>query len=1458
MSLTCSFRDFANQIKYHLVGAKRRASSTHDCHTNSTSTKDRNSRAMHHHMKVTHRDDMRTLQGSEIVNKPPSIAMQCDCRTQRPVCSSSLTSITVDMNSNHSNNSNNNHIAINSSDHTTQPDRRNREVNQSPHRKPCHMSHRRSRDTCRPNQLTTSTAEVVSPQLVRSESSRADSRMHHGSHMDPQMMTSPTTPTKNICRNNENPCGPTERICNTSMVVLSFSPSQVQYPSQLTHHYNTNSFVASASNLPRNGDFIMSSQFLAPPAEFNTRSTLSLVPDLSVPHGEVHSGSLGATTHTCFHFHQLHQPKSRSRKLINPIWNASEPSQNQSNLSRMTMSYSGLTTVPLSEDTYHKMTASQELSQLHVERNIQRRKMCSDVINCTQSSNSSYSQTIIPSDSNTLTESEQTNRCSQQRQPKCSLETFQIITMPNTSTAGSSRFSKPQPACPEITKIPSDSSEPPPPVLPTRTTSLLPRASNCRAFEMDGSLYENRRLRHAMDKSVKSRPKRSNSSGHDNGGPSIVNSTSCSHVQSINHPFSVHTRSQSDVTIAKLRCYVNTCDVLPNQESAAAADASQSNTPRIEPGLVNRENRSTEAVQASGQPGLLSDEPPYCPRPLVLADRASQASEESLRASPKNQTSTEPLTQTLPVTRLLTGTIQNNAIVPNSLSCGVLDQSIPMNHASRLLGRMSDKLRDGRLADVILLAGQESRDVCSPTSNHENAAVDGTDPPRSQDKSIDEVSPMVKIPAHRVILAAASDYFAAMFGNEVKEASETEIWIRNVEPHALQTLINYIYTGHLDLREDTVEDILEAACFLQIVEASQACERYLIKRLHASNCLGMSRLGDQHGCHLLRRKARKYALEHFTEVAQQPDFLNLSFDELTELLQSDHLHVPNEATVFASCLRWFRNATNHGVNESAGPMAPGAGLGSLLTRLLRFVRLQQLPARLLAEVLDKEPLFHRDVDAIRMLVSALRSHLAPESVSQDWPQLTYAENESLNCNSIHGGSHSVYQQPAPPDPPPVQRNRAAHGVCGEYSTADCTNSAVQRELTMMRQTPRPSTIGRLWALGGKTMVTTRALQEILEYDPYWNTWRFVGRLPGQRQQCGCIVLQDGRLLVVGGRDELKTLSTVECIYTDELMQQGDGAMHSSFKDDRNTAGRGVVQMGRRTRGQQRRGLPGCEESDSTLTRNVSGDAGTELDSPKGATSSAATSSMAVQSNEYSGEAQPGWNVVSAMATHRHGLGVAVLEGVVYAVGGHDGWSYLNTVERWNGKAKSWSSVTPMAVQRSTVGVTALDGLLYAVGGRDGSACLRTVERFNPHTQHWCFIAPMLHRRGGVGVGAVGGRLYAVGGHNAPPNQPHAMRTASVEVYEPRTDMWTEVACLSSPRDSIAVTTLGMKLYALGGHDGHIYTDRVQVYDPETNQWTDVAPLPSGRAGVAVASRSVWPVGSQSCSRFPYYKADPLA
>ena len=50
--------------------------------------------------------------------------------------------------------------------------------------------------------------------------------------------------------------------------------------------------------------------------------------------------------------------------------------------------------------------------------------------------------------------------------------------------------------------------------------------------------------------------------------------------------------------------------------------------------------------------------------------------------------------------------------------------------------------------------------------------------------------------------------------------------------------------------------------------------------------------------------------------------------------------------------------------------------------------------------------------------------------------------------------------------------------------------------------------------------------------------------------------------------------------------------------------------------------------------------------------------------------------------NRSFVGVGVLEGPMYAVGGHDGWSYLNTVERWEPQAKQWSYVALMSTPRS--------------------------------------------------------------------------------------------------------------------------------------------------------------------------------
>ena len=51
-----------------------------------------------------------------------------------------------------------------------------------------------------------------------------------------------------------------------------------------------------------------------------------------------------------------------------------------------------------------------------------------------------------------------------------------------------------------------------------------------------------------------------------------------------------------------------------------------------------------------------------------------------------------------------------------------------------------------------------------------------------------------------------SDYFAAMFTNDVREASEREIRLEGVDPEALQALVVYMYTGKVEDKKGLIDD----------------------------------------------------------------------------------------------------------------------------------------------------------------------------------------------------------------------------------------------------------------------------------------------------------------------------------------------------------------------------------------------------------------------------------------------------------------------------------------------------------------------------------------------------------------------------------------------------------------------------------------------------------------------------
>ncbi|XP_078737922.1 kelch-like protein 28 [Lampetra fluviatilis] len=205
-----------------------------------------------------------------------------------------------------------------------------------------------------------------------------------------------------------------------------------------------------------------------------------------------------------------------------------------------------------------------------------------------------------------------------------------------------------------------------------------------------------------------------------------------------------------------------------------------------------------------------------------------------------------------------------------------------------------------------------------------------------------------------------------------------------------------------------------------------------------------------------------------------------------------------------------------------------------------------------------------------------------------------------------------------------------------------------------------------------------------------------------------------------------------------------------------------------------------------------------------------------------------WDLAPAMTECRSTLGLAVLDGELFALGGYDGQNYLRSVERFSPRLGRWSPAEPMLKKRSCFAAAALAGMIYAVGGY-GPAHLNSVERFDPGKGDWEMVAPMADKRINFGAGVAMGFLFVVGGHNG------VNHLASIERYDPQLDQWTTCRPMSAPRTGVGVSVIDGFLYAVGGHSGSAYLGLTQTYDPGSDEWKDCAGMGSCRCNFGLAA-----------------------
>jgi speckle-type POZ protein len=120
-----------------------------------------------------------------------------------------------------------------------------------------------------------------------------------------------------------------------------------------------------------------------------------------------------------------------------------------------------------------------------------------------------------------------------------------------------------------------------------------------------------------------------------------------------------------------------------------------------------------------------------------------------------------------------------------------------------------------------------------------------------------------EFPAHKVILAARSKYFAAMFKHPTKENSTNQVNIEDIEPEVFQELLRFIYTGRLSsaTMESMVANLFIAADKYLLDELKNECENYLLRHMSPDYCLVLLLHGDlQNPTHPLNVAAKFFRL----------------------------------------------------------------------------------------------------------------------------------------------------------------------------------------------------------------------------------------------------------------------------------------------------------------------------------------------------------------------------------------------------------------------------------------------------------------------------------------------------------------------------------------------------------------------------------------------------------------------
>ena len=356
--------------------------------------------------------------------------------------------------------------------------------------------------------------------------------------------------------------------------------------------------------------------------------------------------------------------------------------------------------------------------------------------------------------------------------------------------------------------------------------------------------------------------------------------------------------------------------------------------------------------------------------------------------------------------------------------------------------------------------------------------------------------------AHRVVLCAASPFFYSALNNDMKESKEGLIRLEDTNKVAIEKLLDYLYTGHVNVTQHNAFDLLKIADFLVIPSLKEVSSKFIIQTLSSSNCLMVYYLAVNYQCIELQEKARDFVFGNFTSVVEHEDFLNLTVSEVEEWISSDEIRVRGEEDVFQAVVKWAEKR--------------GSGDREKFFDLFRHVRLIYLSRNYVFNEIFPHPLVTNDNACTAFVLDSVKD--------------------------VSSGSEECFFAQAPRNC--LRTTEDCLVVAGVGKRTLCYLPAENKWYDMARKTK--NNYYYMSASHGKLYTSPIPDQPMEQFDPVINSWVPLMCYSSVMSHRGAAVVNfQGFLYLIGGEEDKEAVSSVHKYNPDTNLWQEVAPMNVS-------------------------------------------------------------------------------------------------------------------------------------------------------------------------------------------------------------------------------------------------------------------------------------------------------------------------